>query len=154
MSCCFDKSQNDGHQWSHDRANSGIWCSTLLRAICHFTAAVHRFFMISWALKMHTMEHLRRFSKISQFTWWELSTFKDIFSFGDKSFCLYLSFIFFSVYRCQTLYSTSILELNRDMCRRVWFLGLDWIFTSTAILDHTNHLVAAITIKKELFSKN
>ena len=40
------------------------------------------------------------------------------------------------------------------MCRRVWFLGLDWIFTSTAILDHTNHLVAAITIKKELFSKH
>ena len=95
MSCCFDKSQNDGHQWSHDRANSGIWCSTLLWAVCHFTAAVHRFFVISWALKMHTMEHLRRFSKISQFKWWELSTFEDIFSFGDKSFCLYFSFSFF-----------------------------------------------------------
>ena len=95
MSCCFDKSQNDGHQWSHDRANSGIWCSTLLWAVCHFTAAVHRFFVISWALKMHTMEHLRRFSKISQFKWWELSTFEDIFFFGDKSFCLYFSFSFF-----------------------------------------------------------
>lgn len=81
-------------------------------------------------------QHLKIF-----FLWWQ--KFLSIF-------VLY----FFSVYRCQTLYSTSILELNRDMCRRVWFLGLDWIFTSTAILDHTNHLVAAMTIKKELFSKH
>lgn len=79
---------------------------------------------------------------------------KIFFPLVTKVFVYICPLFFFSVYRCQTLYSTSILELNRDMCRRVWFLGLDWIFTSTAILDHTNHLVAAITIKKELFSKN
>ena len=79
---------------------------------------------------------------------------KIFFPLVTKVFVYICPLFFFSVYRCQTLYSTSILELNRDMCRRVWFLGLDWIFTSTAILDHTNHLVAAITIKKELFSKH
>lgn len=73
---------------------------------------------------------------------------KIFFPLVTKVFVYICPLVFFSVYRCQTLYSTSILELNRDMYRRVWFLGLDWIFTSTAILDHTNHLVATITIKK------
>ena len=104
-------------------------------------------------------------SKCTQWNTW--GGFQRFHSLNDRNFqhlkiffplvtkvFVYICPLVFSVYRCQTLYFTSILELNRDMCRRIWFLGLDWIFTSTAILDHTNHLVAAITIKKELFSKH